>query len=219
MHKFSLAVAAMIMILLAGCSITTPSSSIKQPMTARSAGKATVSQDNGAIFQAGQNEHPLFEDIRARNVGDILTINLVENTSAAQKNGSSASHTGSANSSISGLNNGLPLIGASSGNKFANSVANSGSNLLTGTISVTVIEVLPNGNLQVAGEKQVAINQVKEYVRLSGVVDPRTIGAGNTVQSTQVADARIEYKGADSNVDTASVLSMLSRFFQSLLPF
>jgi flagellar L-ring protein FlgH len=211
-------VATVGIIFLAGCGIS-PSTSTKQPLTLRPAEKRVATQNNGAIFQSGQNERPLFEDVRARNVGDIITINLVENTQAAQKNGSNANHTGSSGASIQGLNAGFPLFGSSSNNKFANASANSASNLLTGTLTVTVIEVLPNGNLQVSGEKQVAINQVKEYIRLSGVIDPRTIGGGNTVQSTQVADARIEYKGGDSNMDSASVLSMFGRLFQSVAPF
>ena len=62
--------------------------------------------------------------------------------------------------------------------------------MFTGAITVTVIDVLPNGNLIVAGEKQIGINQGVEFVRLSGVVDPRFIRAGNVVSSTQVADAR-----------------------------
>jgi flagellar L-ring protein precursor FlgH len=91
--------------------------------------------------------------------------------------------------------------------------------VLSGSITVTVTEVLPNGNLVVSGEKQVAINQTKEYIRLSGVVRPSSIDNANTVLSTDVADARIEYKGGDSNIDNASVLSMVSRFFLSVLPF
>jgi flagellar L-ring protein precursor FlgH len=203
---------------LFGCG-TPPNTSIKAPLSARPAERNTGPIGDGSIFHAGLTEHPLFEDVRARNVGDVLIINLVENTSATQKNANDASHTGSANSNIQGLNNSLPLISSSSANKLANTVDSSGSNALSGTITATVIEVLPNGNLQVAGEKLVSINQINEYVRFSGVVMPSTIANGNTVQSTQVADAHIEYKGGDSNMDQASVLSMLSRFFQSILPF
>jgi len=84
-----------------------------------------------------------------------------------------------------------------------------------------VIEVLPNGYLLVGGEKQMAINQSNGYIRLSGVIDPATItstATGYTVQSTQVADAHIDYKDAD-NVDTSQVMTMLGRAFLSFLPF
>lgn len=212
------------LIVLAGC---TPSTSIRQPMTARPSGQVVVPQNNGAIYQAGLNEHPLFEDVRARNVGDTLTITLIESTSATQKNADNSTHTGSlaANTPSATLNttskNMLAGIGiaANTASKSATSSDSSGSNVLTGTITVTVIEVLPNGNLVVSGEKQVSINQVEEYIRLSGVVRPTDIASGNTVVSTKVADARIEYKGANRNFDNASLMSMLGRFFLSVLPF
>jgi flagellar L-ring protein precursor FlgH len=89
---------------------------------------------------------------------------------------------------------------------------------VTGTITVTVIEVLPNGNLMVSGEKQIAVNQNTEFIRLSGVVNPVNITAANAVNSTQLADARIESKGKQS-MDTAQIISLLSRFFISLVPF
>ncbi|MBI1173844.1 MAG: flagellar biosynthesis protein FlgH [Sideroxydans sp.] len=219
-----LGAAGFALVLLAGC---TPSTSIRQPMTARPPEQKMVPQNNGAIYQAGINERPLFEDIRARNVGDTLTITLVENTSATQKNASNANHSSSVSAntpSATITSTTKPLlkgigIAADSANKLANASDSSGSNVLSGTITVTVTEVLPNGNLLVSGEKQVSINQVEEYIRLSGVVRPGSIASGNTVPSTQVADARIEYKGANSNLDNASLLSMLGRFFLTVLPF
>jgi flagellar L-ring protein precursor FlgH len=78
--------------------------------------------------------------------------------------------------------------------------------------------VLPNGNLIVAGEKQVAMNKGVEFIRFSGMVSPDNIQQGNIVSSTQVADARVEYR-TNSQIDKAEMASMASRFFQSLLPF
>lgn len=212
------------LVALAGCA---PSTNIRQPMTARPPAQKPVTQNNGAIYQAGVNEHPLFEDIRARNVGDTLVITLVENTSAAQKNAANATHSSAlaaSTPSATVTTTTKPLlkgigISSSSSDKLANANDSSGSNVLTGTITVTVVEVLPNGNLVVSGEKIVSINQTEEYIRLSGVVRPSSIASGNTVQSTQVADARIEYKGGNSHLDEASMLSILSRFFLSVLPF
>src|SRR3546814_4514613 len=86
---------------------------------------------------------------------------------------------------------------ASGSNKASGKGDSSANNTFTGTITTTVIGVLPNGNLQVAGEKQIAINRGSEYVRFSGVVDPRSITGANSVSSTQVADARIEYRSKD----------------------
>jgi ABC-type uncharacterized transport system permease subunit len=96
-----------------------------------------------------------------------------------------------------------------------NSAAN---NVFTGNVSVTVIEVYPNGNLLVSGEKQVTINQGTEYIRFSGVVNPLNVGAANTVSSTRVADARIEYKGR-GYMSEAQTMGFLQRFFLSASPF
>lgn len=209
---------------LAAC---TPSTNIKQPLTARPEPKPVMAKnDNGAIFQAGVNEHPMFEDRRARNVGDVLIINIVETTSAAEKSGSNNDNSGSIALSTPNITSGAlgqtiqtPFgVTGSSAVKSASKADSSGSNTFSGSITVTVIEVMANGNLRVSGEKQVAIKHSEEYVRFSGVVNPTTISGSNTVQSTQVADAHIEYKGAQ-NIDAASVTTMLNRFFFAILPF
>jgi flagellar L-ring protein precursor FlgH len=90
--------------------------------------------------------------------------------------------------------------------------------VFTGTITVTVIEVMPNGNLLVSGEKQVSIGAGTEYIRLSGIVNPYFINAANTISSASVADARIEYKESGV-ISEAQVFGWLARFFMSVLPF
>lgn len=213
-----------VMLILAGCAHT-PSTNIHQPMTARAPDKK-AGADNGAIFQAGQNERPLYEGKRARNVGDILTIIISETTSATGKSSSGAEHKGSISmqtpiiTQIPGADlmmHGIGVAGSSNGS-LANKSNNAGDNTFTGTVTVTVVEALTNGNLLVSGEKQVAINQANEYIRFSGVVNPYTITGSNTVLSTQVADAHIEYKGAN-HIDMSVVMSMLGRVFLSVLPF
>jgi len=223
-------VAVLTLLLVVGC--VSPKTTIQTPMTARPADRVVLPPHNGAIFQAGRNEHPLFEDQRARNVGDILTINIVETTTANQNASNSVSHAGSSSIStptVTGspfgktknLLNPFTLSTSSTGN-LADKSANTGANTFTGTITVTVVEVLPNGNLLVGGEKLVAINQSHEHIRLSGVVNPATIinsTNGFTVQSTQVADVHIEYKNANNNMDKAQLMGMLGRTFLSFLPF
>lgn len=81
-----------------------------------------------------------------------------------------------------------------------------------------MIQLLANGNLRVVGEKQIAINQGTEYIRFSGVVNPRTINGNNTVNSMQVADARIEYVG-DGYINEAQNMGWLQRFFLNVSPF
>ena len=215
--------------LLAGCVGVTPPTNVHQPMTARPESRPTGLAANGAIYQAGY-ARPLFEDRRARFVGDTITINLVENSQAAKKSSTSADRTnsmlakggGSATGVIAGLPaKGLAGIGLnlSSADKFSGDGASAALNTFTGTITVTVIEVLPNGNLLVSGEKQLSLNQGgDEFIRFSGVVNPTMITTANTVQSVQVADARIEYK-QNGFIDSAQTMGWLSRFFLSFLPF
>src|SRR5690606_12192379 len=105
-----------------------------------------------------------------------------------------------------------------SGNKSEGKGSSSATNVFSGTLTTTVIGVLPNGNLQVAGEKQIAINRGSEYVRFSGVVDPRSITGNNTVSSTQVADARIEYR-SKGVMDEVQTMGWLQRFFLNIAPF
>jgi len=109
-------------------------------------------------------------------------------------------------------------VAASSASAFEGKGDSASNNVFTGTVTVTVIEVLPNGNLLVSGEKQLGINQGSEFVRFSGIVNPASVSASNTVSSTQVADARIEYRG-NGYIDEAQTMGWLGRFFLSVLPF
>lgn len=210
------------MVLLSGCAAVPPTD-IHQPLTARPPVEPPPPAD-GAIYHVGLSQHPYFEDVKARNVGDALIINIVENTAASTQSSSSANHAGTIGLTAAApvglgvqLNNGASLSGNST-NKFAGSGASSGNNVFTGTIAVTVIEVLPNGNLEVSGEKQISINQGNEYIRFSGVVNPAMIQYGNTIPSTEVSDARIEYK-ASGYLNEAQVMGWLQRFFLTVLPF
>jgi flagellar L-ring protein FlgH len=178
----------------------------------------------GAIYHAGTVYRPLFEDVRARQVGDVITIVLNENTAASKNADTSAAHNGSTSLQTPTIK-GFPMkvlqgdiIAGTSATTFEGKGASTANNNFTGTITVTVTEVLANGNLLVSGEKQIAINQGEEFIRFSGVVNPALVGSGNTVSSTQVADARIEYKGK-GYIDEAQTMPWLSRFFLSISPF
>jgi flagellar L-ring protein FlgH len=203
---------------LAGCS-TTPSSIVQKPTTARPLYAEQAAPNNGAIFQPTQYR-PLFEDRRARHIGDMLTINIVERTSANKAGASSGNKSGNVSFGAPGIIKGVfgAQVATEAAHDFKDADNQSASNAFTGTIGVTVTEVLSNGNLIVAGEKQVALNKGVEFIRFSGMINPDNIGTGNTVSSTQVADARVEYR-TNSQIDRAELTAMVSRFFQSLLPF
>ena len=203
--------------ILSGCG-TTPSSIIEQPTTARPAPSVLPPPSNGAIFSAAAYR-PMFEDRRARMVGDMVTVTISESTSAAKTGANSGSKTGSVSidtPTLFGRTGALSASG-STANKFEEKEADSATNTFTGTITATVTEVLPNGNLVISGEKQVAFDKGVEYVRISGVVSPDRIAVGNTVPSTQIADARIEYR-TNSRIDKAEFMSQIARFFMSVLP-
>jgi flagellar L-ring protein precursor FlgH len=206
-------------LVVSGCT-TVPDSIVEGPKSARPQPASYPPPTTGAIFQSAAYR-PLLEDRRARLVGDTLTIVINERTSAGKTAGSSASKTGTvATSAPTIFGRTLTDLAASgtSSNKFEDKGAISSSNTFTGNIGVTVTEVLPNGNLIVSGEKQVALDKGVEYVRFSGTVSPDNIQTGNTVSSTLVSDARVEYR-TNTRVDMAEFMSSLSRFFFSVSPF
>jgi flagellar L-ring protein precursor FlgH len=205
---------------LSGCS-STPSSIVSGPTTARPLPPAypPVALNNGAIYQPG-SYRPAFEDRRARHVGDVISVVITESTSAVKTGASSGNKSGSVNFGVPGPLQGRlgANINTSSDNKYADADNQSASNTFKGTIGATVVEVLPNGNLIIAGEKQIAMNKGTEFIRISGMVNPDNIVNGNSVASTAIADARVEYR-TNSHLDSAELQSMASRFFLSLLPF
>jgi len=208
----------LVLLALAGCSAT-PSTIVMRPTTARPLYTEPSVPTNGAIYQSA-SYRPLFEDRRARHIGDILTISIAEKTAANKSGASTGNKSGSVNVGVPGPLQGRlgANIATSTGTKFADGDTQTASNAFTGTMGVTVSEVLPNGNLIVVGEKQIAMNKGVEFIRFSGMVNPDSIQPGNVVQSTLVADARVEYR-TNSQIDRAEMTSMMSRFFQSLLPF
>ncbi len=210
-----------------GCAQIPREPLVHQPMTARadSIMAAVPRSANGAIFQHGPGSGALFEDRRPRNVGDILTVVISERVNASKNSGASSSRTGSVVADFAG---GIPkLIGSlldgqdaklSGGNTLAAKGGANANNTFNGVITVTVVDVMRNGNLLVSGEKQMGINQGTEFIRFSGVVNPRTVSGNNTVPSTLVADARIEYT-AKGYIDEAQHMGWMQRFFLNVMPF
>ena len=212
-------------LLLGGCAQMPREPLVQQPMTARADTqlRPTVPA-NGSIYRTGFGAQALFEDRRPRFVGDILTILVSENINASKNSAADASRSGSAATTLGvipkifgGLLGGLDAEASGKNVMSAKGGANS-RNTFNGVITVTVVEVLSNGNLLVSGEKQMLINQGTEFIRFSGVVNPRTVSANNTVPSTQVADARIEYS-AKGYIDEAQTMGWLQRLFLNVLPF
>jgi flagellar L-ring protein precursor FlgH len=210
-------------LLAAGCAtVATPDVPMHQPPAVPQAMPAPLPPTTGAIFQAGSHR-PLFEDRRARLVGDTVTIQIEETVTASQQSTTKLDRSSSLNAGISAF----PFAKAATLGKLsanANSATNGtadgktdATNTFNGVITVTVQQVLPNGNLVVAGEKHIGVNQNVDVVRFSGIVNPVTIRAGNVVSSTQVAEARLEQRGR-GDVGRIQGLGWLSRFFLSVAP-
>jgi flagellar L-ring protein FlgH len=187
--------------------------------------EAPVATD-GAIYQSGRDV-ALFENATAHHVGDTVTVHLVEQTAAQKSSSTSTAKTSKA--TLPGptvLGNpvtihGNAILSGNLGNEasFAGSGDSKQSNSLVGDITVTVTRRLPNGNLLVRGQKWIAINQGKEFVRVQGVIRPIDITPDNSIVSSKVANARIAY-GANGALADANAPGLLSRFFNSpLMPF
>ena len=210
------------LLLAAGCTsgvkVTEPTSVRPLPSQAR------APQQNGAIFQDGFSYRPLFEDRRARYVGDTLIVTINEKIAASKNADGSASRNASVAVAAPTVQ-GVPLktlqgtqINATAESSHQTKEATAANNTFTGSIAVSVIDVLPNGNLLISGEKQIGINNEIEKLRFSGVVNPLHIVNGNQVASTSIADARIEV-GSHSHVKPEQVIGFLGRFFLSFMPF
>jgi len=165
---------------------------------------------------------PLFEDRRARQVGDTLTVSIEESTSASKAGGNKADRKSELKQVVTAGNPsskflGQANLGFGSTAAFEGKGETSANNSFIGAMSVTVLDVLANGNLIVAGEKQVAIGDAEEFIRFSGVVNP-TMMIGNSVRSTQVADARLEYRSRGL-VDDSTRPGWLTRALGIVNPF
>ena len=187
----------------------TVSAQVKQP-----------TQTNGSLYQASQSM-TLFTDTKARNIGDIITIVLNERTASSKSSGvnvTKASSTSLPAGTIFGTTptlNGVPFDTSINQDRDFNGDAGADqSNSLSGSIAVTVADVLPNGNLIVRGEKWMTLNRGDEFIRISGILRPEDISPQNTVASTRLANAQISYSGT-GELASSQNMGWMSKFFNS----
>ena len=197
--------------LLAGCISIEPSKIANEPLTISKTYRTppekpdTPAPKNGSVWHGGLTD--IFSDQRARGVGDILTVNIVEVSQASE---SASTATTRASQTVAQLPNffGLEtnpngpwkntanLINANTPyNNFTGTGATSRAGSLSATITARVMEVLPNGNFAIEGKREIYVNNEKQEVLLQGVVRPRDIAFNNTIASTQIADAKVIYTG------------------------
>lgn len=221
---------SLVALALGGCATLNPPPPVDilpTPAPRPSVAAAAPTVPSGGLFHASRYR-PAFEDQRARLVGDMVTVQIVERVTATQKSSSSVDRDNELKAGITSL----PLlkgsaaaniiarskIGAGSTNAFSGAGETANSNTFTGSITTTVVEVLPNGHLVVTGEKQIGVNHNVDVLRFSGTVDPRNLQPGSLVSSTQVANVRVESRGRGQQAEAQSI-GWLSRFFLNVMPF
>ena len=168
--------------------------------------KPAVSYANGSIWQA--STPGLVDDMKARRIGDTLTVVIIEQTSASKAATTATGRSGSVTAGVpnflgmetnmTGIKNWMDmskLISASTDSKYNSSKSTTRKDNLTATITARVIDVLPNGNLLIEGKRNVKVNNEDQVILLEGTVRPRDISPENLINSAQVADARITYSG------------------------
>jgi flagellar L-ring protein precursor FlgH len=182
-----------------------PAQSLKPPAVSG----GSLYQNNYAIS--------LYSDQRARRIGDVITIMLQEQTNASKSTSASTSKDSDISLTPTSLFGGVHpalatnLVGERS---FSGSGDTGQSNSLNGQITVTISDILPNGILEVRGEKWLSLNQGDEFIRVRGLVRPEDITSNNTVQSSKLADARISY-GGTGFIASAAKPGWITKFFNS----
>jgi len=179
-------------------------------------------EPNGSIFQTGRSVR-LFEDNKAFRIGDVLSVTLLEATNASKSAETSTEKDDEAEIGVSALfgsdgpkvNGNLVLNSTFDAvREFTGKGDSAQSNSLEGEIAVTVVDVLPSGNLVVRGEKIIGLNQGSEFIRISGLVRPQDVSTDNIIVSTKLANSRIFY-GGGGTIAESNTKGWLSRFFDS----
>jgi flagellar L-ring protein precursor FlgH len=205
---FKYAVVLMVMIMLSACVAGNNAKRLVTPLE-----KMSSIYDSGTIFKPGFNERPLFEERRARNVGDGLIMNVAD---APKKKEVEKSVDKNADPDIAARK-----AERDRRSKEEQELINIANDALAGKITMTVIEVLDNGNLFVTGGRQVVVNEEDKYVRITGVVDPNNITGGNIIQSTQVSEVNIQVDDVHIRPDRTATRfsegqSVFNGLFQSM---
>jgi len=204
----------------AGCGLVSNKDKKAEPVIPRAL-TPPAPRTEGAIYQAGQ-QMELFADLKARRVGDVLTITLNESTAAAKSaitkttKTTSAVTTGPTLFGKSITTKGVPIFDTTlnGADSFDGEGQSSQSNSLAGSLTVTVVDVQANGNLVVQGDKTLHLNQGDEFVHIAGVIRPADIATNNTVTSDKLADAKISYSGKGV-MNSSNSMGWLARFFNS----
>jgi flagellar L-ring protein precursor FlgH len=208
---------------MTACSSSPPRSIVEMPTFAPIVAQPVNVNTQGAIFQASSSLS-LYETPRAQRVGDVLTIRLSESYEGSSSADAAASRASSISAEAADKSTGAAarlarLFNVGSANTTFKGEGNTkNASAMSGTLAVSVIGTLPSGNLIVAGDKVIAMSGNNDRLRLSGIVNPKDIEAGNYVPSNKVANARIEQAGVGMLADSTT-MGWLQRLFLSVLTF
>ncbi|MBE9396364.1 flagellar basal body L-ring protein FlgH [Pontibacterium sp. N1Y112] len=207
------------LISLTGCvqKVAKPNNPYYAPITPQNL--QSVRPVTGSIYSVSTNRD-IYGDGRATRIGDIITVLLTERTQSSKSAKTSYDKETQINlpqptilgRGLSAFGNPIGVSQPNAKSEFEGEGQSDMSNSLNGNITVTVHDVLPNGSLVVRGEKWLTLNQGEEYIRVSGLVRPQDIDQDNSIASTKLADARIEYAGNGAINDT-NASGWLTRFF------
>ncbi len=224
----------LLMIVLAGCMALEPSKIDREPFVISNTYKTPIVERaptqprSGSVWRGEMTS--LFGDQRARSVGDIVTVKIVEESSATEKATTDTTRKSEVDAGITNFfgmevspngpwKNMQNVIKAGANkNDFSGSGETKRSGSLTTIIAARVMEVLPNGYLAVEGKREIYVNNEKKEILLQGVVRPRDIASDNTIFSTQVADAKIIYTGIGV-VGEKQRPGWMARIFDYVWPF
>ncbi|MDR1040941.1 MAG: flagellar basal body L-ring protein FlgH [Deltaproteobacteria bacterium] len=184
----------------------------------------------GSLFS--EDTRPdFFADMKAQRIGDIITINIVETSRASKQASTALNRNGRVTADFNTFlgfeepdpptKSGFSLmrgIDAGMGNQFTGTGQTSRNENITAKVSARIVQVLPNQNLVVRGSQEILVNNEKQYITVQGVVRPADIATDNTVLSTYLADARIEYTGK-GDITNKQREGWLTRAVNAIWPF
>jgi flagellar L-ring protein FlgH len=230
---WTLLIFCIICILLVGCDTLQQSRIKDEPFvidnTYRTAKTGTVNAHPGSIWKGAAMSNTFFHDQRAGFVGDIITIKIVEVSTASEKASTDTGRTSDIQAGITNLmgleTNNIPssinlskMIGGGTKNSFSGSGETTRTGSLSATITARIVDVLPNGNLAVEGKRELYVNNEKKEILVQGIVRQKDIAYDNSILSTQIADAKIIYTGIGV-VGEKQVPGWLARIVDIVWPF
>ena len=220
-----------VILTLAGCTAAEQKPTIIQPATQPMAYRepAPTYSNPGSIFNDGDAQF-LFDDHRAKRVGDIVMVNVVESASAANEATTDTNRDSNSEYGVSALfgRTSIPLFGGNVGStpvlgtntkkEFSADGSTTRNNKVTATVAARVVNVLPDGLLRIEGARQTKVNNETQYLVVAGLIRSRDVASDNSVLSTQIADAQISYYGEGVIADKQKP-GWLTRLLDNIWPF